>query len=124
VRIFKVDRYGAPPYPELVLAASRRTIESEPDLVAAVTAATARGYRFATARPERALDDLLDAAPELDRAEQAAQLRVLRPDLAPAPFDPGVLRAWAAWDLDHGILGRPLDIGRAFSLDFSRQSRG
>jgi len=116
VRIFKVDRYGAPPYPELVLSASRRTIEREPELVDAVAAATARGYELASDHPAQALADLLAAVPELDRADQAAQLRALRPDLHPAPFDPAALRAWAAWDLEHGLLDRPLDVGTAFRL--------
>ena len=38
IRVFKVDEYGAPPYPELVLTASRKTIEARPDLVDAVVA--------------------------------------------------------------------------------------
>lgn len=114
IRIFKVDRYGAPPYPELVLAASRSTVEDEPDLLASAVEATRRGYGFALRYPGRALDDLLAEAPGLDRAEQAAQLQALRPDLRPAPFDPAVLRAWAKWDLEHGLLKRPLDVGAAF----------
>ena len=117
VRIFKVDRYGAPPYPELVLTASRQTIEREPDLVDAVVAATARGYELAFEHPAEALDDLLAEVPSLERDDQAAQLRILQPDLHPAPFDPAVLRAWAAWDLEHGLLQRPLDIHAAFRLD-------
>lgn len=116
VRIFKVDRYGAPPYPELVLSASRRTIEREPGLVDAVVEATTRGYQLAASRPAAALDDLLAAVPGLDRADQAAQMRALLPDLRPAPFDPAVLREWAAWDLEHGLLQRPLDLGAAFRL--------
>ena len=116
IRVFKVDEYGAPPYPELVITASRSTIERDPKLVDAVVAATARGYRFAVANPAKALDDLLGSVPGLDRAEQAAQLRALRPDLEPAPFDPAVLRAWARWDLEHGLLHRPVDIGQAFQI--------
>jgi putative hydroxymethylpyrimidine transport system substrate-binding protein len=116
VRLFKVDDYGAPPYPELVLTASRRTVEREPELVEAVNAATARGYELASDDPAAALDDLLAAVPSLDRADQAAQLRALRPDLHPAPFDPAVLREWAAWDLEHGLLERPLDVDEAFLL--------
>jgi putative hydroxymethylpyrimidine transport system substrate-binding protein len=115
IRVFKVDRYGAPPYPELVLATSRETIRRSPRLVRAVSAATARGYEFAVRHPERALDDLLASVPSLERADQAAQLRVLRRDLRPAPLDPAVLRAWAAWDLSHGLLQRPLDVAAAFS---------
>ena len=117
IRVFKVDRFGAPPYPELVLATSRGTIERDPRLVRAMAAATARGYESASEHPGRALDDLLAAVPGLDRADQAAQLRVLRPDLRPAPFDPAVLRAWARWDLEHGLLKRPLDVGAAFLLN-------
>lgn len=117
VRIFKVNRYGAPPYPELILTASRRTVERDPGLVDSMVAATERGYELAYRRPAAALGDLLAAVPSLDRAEQAAQLRALRPDLRPAPFDAAVLREWAAWDLEHGLLERPLDVGAAFMLD-------
>ncbi|HEX8752442.1 MAG TPA: ABC transporter substrate-binding protein [Solirubrobacterales bacterium] len=116
IRIFKVDRYGAPPYPELVLSTSRRTLESDPKLVAAVLAATRRGYAFAEREPQQALNDLLAANPALERADQAAQLRVLLPDLHPEPFNPATLRAWAAWDLEHGLLEKPLKVGEAFDL--------
>jgi ABC-type nitrate/sulfonate/bicarbonate transport system substrate-binding protein len=115
-RVFKVNRYGAPPYPELILTASRQTIEQEPDLVDAVLAATTRGYEFTYAHPDQALDDLLAAVPSLDQSEEAAQLRALLPDLRPSPLDPAVLREWAAWDLKHGLLERPLDVGAAFRL--------
>jgi NitT/TauT family transport system substrate-binding protein/putative hydroxymethylpyrimidine transport system substrate-binding protein len=98
LHVFKVNRYGAPPYPELVLTTSRQTIERDSELVDAI----------------EALNDLLAAVPSLDRAEQAAQLRALRPDLRPAPFEPAVLRQWAAWDLEHGLLERPLDVDAAF----------
>jgi NitT/TauT family transport system substrate-binding protein/putative hydroxymethylpyrimidine transport system substrate-binding protein len=117
VRIFKVNRYGAPPYPELILTASERTIDRDPALVDSMVAATTRGYVFAADHPARALGDLLAEVPSLDRADQAAQLRALRPDLSPAPFDAGVLREWAAWDLEHGLLERPLDVEAAFRLN-------
>jgi putative hydroxymethylpyrimidine transport system substrate-binding protein len=117
IRVFKVDRYGAPPYPELVLATSRRTLDRDPALVRSVLDATRRGYAFAEGNPGRALDDLLAADPALQRADQAAQLRVLLPDLDPKPFDPTVLREWAAWDLEHGLLKRPLDVNAAFQLN-------
>lgn len=116
IRIFKVDRYGAPPYPELVLVASRSTVEREPNLVRSLLGATARGYELTAERPAMALDDLLVEVPGLDREEQRAQLDALLPDLAPLPFDPAVLRAWARWDLAHGLLQRPLAVHRAFEL--------
>ncbi|MDX6627535.1 MAG: putative hydroxymethylpyrimidine transport system substrate-binding protein [Solirubrobacterales bacterium] len=116
LRIFKVDRYGAPPYPELILTTSAKTLAEAPELVKAVVAATRRGYAFTERHPAQALGDLLAGDPALDRADQAAQLRVLLPDLQPKPFDPAVLDEWAAWDLEHGLLSRKLDVNAAFDL--------
>jgi putative hydroxymethylpyrimidine transport system substrate-binding protein len=116
IRVFKVDEYGAPPYPELVLVTTRATAGRDPDLVDAVIAATRRGYALTVGNPNRALDELLASVQGLDRAEQAAQLRVLLPDLRPAPFERSVLRAWANWDLRHGLLEKRLDIRASFQL--------
>jgi putative hydroxymethylpyrimidine transport system substrate-binding protein len=116
VRIFKVDDYGAPPYPELVLTTSRKTLEDDPELVDAMVAATKRGYALTQRNPTAALNALLAADPALDRAEQQAQLDALLPDLQPAPFDPAVLRAWATWDVQHGLLQHRVDIDAAFNL--------
>lgn len=115
IRLFKVNRYGAPPYPELVLVASRGTLDHEPELVRSVVAATRRGYEFTVANPGAALGDLLASVPSLERADERAQLKVLLSDLRPAPFDDLVLREWAAWDLEHGLLKRPLAVQRAFA---------
>lgn len=114
VRIFKVDRYGAPPYPELVLTTSRETLEDDPELVDAVVTATRRGYASTERDPDAALSDLLAAEKSLDRSEQQAQLNALLPILKPEPFDFEVLRDWAAWDLDHGLLEKPLRVEQAF----------
>jgi ABC-type nitrate/sulfonate/bicarbonate transport system substrate-binding protein len=116
VRIFKVDAYGAPPYPELVLTTSRKTLEDDPALVDSVVTATRRGYAFAARDPDRALEALLAANPELDRGEQKAQLDALLPDLSAAPLRPKVLREWSAWDVEHGLLKHPVDLNRAFDL--------
>jgi putative hydroxymethylpyrimidine transport system substrate-binding protein len=117
VHIFKVNRYGAPPYPELILTTSQHTLDSDPDLVDAVVAATRHGYAFVEHSPEQGLDDLLAADPALDRSEQQAQLDALLPDLGPGPFRRDVLDRWAAWDLQHGLLERSLDVDAAFDLN-------
>jgi putative hydroxymethylpyrimidine transport system substrate-binding protein len=116
VRVFKVNRYGAPPYPELILTTSRHTLDDDPSLVHSVVTATRRGYAFAEQQPDQALNALLAADRALDRAEQQAQLKVLLPDLHPAPFNPRVLRAWSTWDVTHGLLQHPVDVSRAFDL--------
>ncbi|HEU4706461.1 MAG TPA: ABC transporter substrate-binding protein [Solirubrobacterales bacterium] len=114
IRVYKVDDFGAPPYPELVLCTSERLLESDPGLVEEVVSGTRRGYAFAEARPKAALGDLLAANGDLERSDQAAQLKALLPVLRPKPFDRKVLDEWAAWDLKHHLLGEPLAVEQAF----------
>jgi putative hydroxymethylpyrimidine transport system substrate-binding protein len=115
IRVFKVDRFGAPPYPELVLCTSEKLLKSNPEMVDDVVSATHRGYEFAEEKPRAALDDLLAANKSLERTDQEAQMKVLLPVMEPRPFDMGVLEEWAAWDLQHGLLEKPLAVQQAFS---------
>ena len=118
-REFRVDDYGAPRYPELVLVASGKTLADEPQLVDSVIKATTAGYAEALADPEAALDDLLASADGLDRAEQSAQLEALLDADAfspPGRLDRRALGDWARWDLQHGILERRPDLDTVFML--------
>jgi putative hydroxymethylpyrimidine transport system substrate-binding protein len=117
LRVFKVDEYGAPPYPELVLTTTRKELEDEPALVNGMVAATRRGYNFAVSEPQRALGDLLAANPSLERADQEAQLKVLLPALNPLPFKESVLKEWSAWASSHELLPKPLEVKSAFDLN-------
>ncbi len=114
VSIFKVNRFGAPRYPELVLCTSSETSRRDPRLVAEVIAATSRGYAAVSAKPQVGVDDLLAEVPALDQADLTAQMHVLAPALRPAPFDRSILMAWGAWDVKHGILGHLPDIEATF----------
>jgi putative hydroxymethylpyrimidine transport system substrate-binding protein len=114
IRVFKVNEFGAPPYPELVLATSRHLLDSDPELVNAIELATQAGYESVEEDPEAALDDLLEANPELDRTEQQAQLQALLPVLHPRFFNRAILQAWANWALKHGLLRNHLSIPAAF----------
>jgi NitT/TauT family transport system substrate-binding protein/putative hydroxymethylpyrimidine transport system substrate-binding protein len=119
VREFRVDDYGAPRYPELVLATSAETLRDDPDLVDAVRDATARGYADIPDHGDEALQALLDAVPDLDPDEQRAQFDALTAADAFAgtgDLNRATLDAWAHWDLEHGIITRPLDVGAAFPL--------
>jgi NitT/TauT family transport system substrate-binding protein/putative hydroxymethylpyrimidine transport system substrate-binding protein len=116
IHTFKVDEYGAPPYPELVLTTTEKTLKQQPELVEDVVTATRRGYRFTEANSAKALNDLLAADPSLQRSDQQAQLKVLLPALVPKPFDPKVLREWAGWAQEHSLLHEKLDVDAAFAL--------
>ena len=118
-REFRVDEFGAPPYPELVLCVTRETLEDRAPLVRAVIRALQRGYGEAQADPESAVAALRAAVRGLDRAELDAQMDAVAPAFTAGARAYGqlrgcVLREWAAWDLEFGILERPLDVSRAF----------
>jgi NitT/TauT family transport system substrate-binding protein/putative hydroxymethylpyrimidine transport system substrate-binding protein len=118
IRVFRVDDYGAPRYPELILVTTSKTLNDDPDLVHEVVDATARGYSLASSDPRQGLDDLLAADPSLDRADQAAELRALESANAfrdPGKFDWPVLSSWAQWEAQHGIVKQPPEVTRTFA---------
>jgi ABC-type nitrate/sulfonate/bicarbonate transport system substrate-binding protein len=116
LRVFKVDRYGAPRYPELVLTTTRKELKEDPSLVEGMVAATRRGYNFTVSEPQQALGDILAANPTLEREDVAAQLKVLLPALHPDPFKESVLKEWSGWASSHGLLPKPLEVKSAFDL--------
>jgi NitT/TauT family transport system substrate-binding protein/putative hydroxymethylpyrimidine transport system substrate-binding protein len=116
LRVFKVDEYGAPAYPELVLTTTRKELKEHRSMVEDMVAATTRGYNFTEAEPHEALADLLAANPSLERADAEAQLRVLLPALPPVGFREPVLEEWSAWASSHGLLPQPLDVRKTFDL--------
>jgi ABC-type nitrate/sulfonate/bicarbonate transport system substrate-binding protein len=119
IREFRVDDYGAPSYPELVLCVTRQTLQDSAPVIRATIRALQRGYGEAQVDPESALAALPSSASGADRAALQAQMDAVAPawDSGARAFGelrPGVLRAWAAWDLRFGILKRPLDVSKAF----------
>jgi putative hydroxymethylpyrimidine transport system substrate-binding protein len=78
-KVFKVDEYGAPGYPELVAFTRNDTIADNSALVCAFTKATVEGYTQATANPEQALDNLAKQAEGLALSDAKAQYEALKP---------------------------------------------
>jgi putative hydroxymethylpyrimidine transport system substrate-binding protein len=121
-REFRVDDFGAPAYPELVLCVTRRALEEKRSLIAAAIRALQRGYMQAQTDPESAVTALVDADSGLDREAAQAQLDAVGPAFTAGARGYGelredVLREWAAWDVEFGILEQRPDVRRAF--DFS-----
>ena len=119
MREFRVDAYGAPAYPELVLAVTRQTLDEKPEVVKAAIRALQRGYTDVQNDPESAVSTMLEREPDLDRAALSAQLDAVAPEFTAGADEygqlrPSVLAQWAAWDRKFGILHEPLDVRRAF----------
>jgi ABC-type nitrate/sulfonate/bicarbonate transport system substrate-binding protein len=118
-REFRVNDYGAPPYPELVLVTRATTLQDDPSLVRATVDALRRGYAFTLRDPESSASDLVSEAPDTDRQQILDQLNVLTavftgPTGQPGGLDRGVLEQWARWEARFGITKQPPDVADAF----------
>jgi ABC-type nitrate/sulfonate/bicarbonate transport system substrate-binding protein len=122
-REFRVDDYGAPAYPELVLTTTRTTLQDEPDVVRSAVVAIARGYSEVLSDPESAISTLIGATSGLDRAGVQRELDAVAPAFTAGArtfgeLDPARLRAWATWERRFGIVKRLPDVARAFDGRF------
>src|SRR5437764_12813189 len=106
VHVFRADDFGAPHYPELVIATKRSTLDKDRDLIKRALAALGDGSDTARTDPTVALQPIVKASgadPSLIRAELAAVRPILAPGVA---LNFSAIRAWAAFDARFGILKR------------------
>ncbi len=125
-REFRVDDFGAPAYPELVLVAERTTLQDSPDLVQGTVTALRRGYREVLLGPEESVGVMEQAVDGAKRATLQAQLDALSPALTAGgyPFgqlDLPTLTKWAAWEQRFGITRKRPDVARMFDPSFARK---
>jgi NitT/TauT family transport system substrate-binding protein/putative hydroxymethylpyrimidine transport system substrate-binding protein len=119
-RQFRVDRYGAPRYPELIVTTTRAKLDADPDLYRDLVATLAGGTEAALADRPAAIDEIV-AASDSPRDLVAAQLRAVAPALQPPlTLDPKILDAWADFDVRFGILARRPDVDTLFAPSVSR----
>jgi ABC-type nitrate/sulfonate/bicarbonate transport system substrate-binding protein len=119
LREFRVDDYGAPAYPELVLAVTRQTLQDRSSLVRATVAALARGYEEVLSDPENGVTALADAVKGADRAQIQRQLDEVSPSFTAGARGFGELNRprleqWAHWERRLRITQRVPEVGLAF----------
>lgn len=113
---FRVDDFGAPSYPELVLVVRRETLAEDRATVEAVLGAVRAGTEAALDEPSTAVAEIAGASgadEELVRAQLEAVAPALEP---PVTLDREILERWAAFDARFGILERRPDVDEAFEL--------
>ncbi len=121
--VFRVERYGAPSYPELVLCATGATLRSHPGLAGAVVHALTEGYQQVLANPRAGERALESRVPGLDAPLVHAQLSALLPAFdhpggRVGALDLARLRVWARWEQRFGIVRQIPDVGAMFTTRF------
>ena len=113
-REFRVDDFGAPRYPELVVVTTRAVLRTHRREIGRALAALADGTRAALSRPAPVVAAIARAA-QADLGLVRAELAAIRPALSPPlRLDRRALSAWAAFDARFGILKRRPLVARAF----------
>ena len=113
-REFRVDRYGAPRYPELVLATERKNLTRIGEQLGGLLELLELGTRTALADRDQTVEELVNAS-GADEGLVRAQLRAVAPALRPPiRLDLDELEAWARFDARFGILERRPDVSRLF----------
>jgi len=126
IREFRVDDFGAPAYPELVLVAQRTTLQDSPALVQATVTGLRRGYREVILGPEEAGGVLVDHVDGLDRKVVQRQLDAVLPAFtangnAFGALNVPALRKWAVWEQRFGLTKKRPDVARMFAPQFARR---
>jgi len=118
VNEFRVEDYGAPAYPEVVLITARRTLERERDRIRRALLAIRAGVAAVARDRDAAVHQIAHEAQTDDMDLIGAQLDAVAPIVATdLRLDQGVLEKWAAFDARLGIVEKRPDVDRAF--DFS-----
>ncbi|MHB1834986.1 MAG: ABC transporter substrate-binding protein [Solirubrobacteraceae bacterium] len=122
--VFRVEAYGAPSYPELVLCATASRLRAQPALARAVVGALVRGYDTALAKPALGQSSLESLVPGLDHSLDSAELTALRPAFTGPEgrfgvLDMPLLRSWARWEARFGIVKRVPDVATMFDTRFA-----
>lgn len=119
-RQFRVNNYGAPRYPELILTTTRERLAEDPDLYDDLVATLTDGTNAALTNRPAAVDEIV-AASDSDPTLVAAQLRAVAPALRPPlVLDDDILRAWANFDVRFGILTSRPNVSQLFDVDVTR----
>jgi ABC-type nitrate/sulfonate/bicarbonate transport system substrate-binding protein len=127
--VFRVENYGAPSYPELVVCATAKRLKADPALARGVVKALVRGYDLALARPAAGQHALESQVPGLNHALDTAELAGLAaafrgPEGRFGVLDRKRLDRWAAWEARFGIVKSAPNVSETFDPAFAPTARG
>jgi putative hydroxymethylpyrimidine transport system substrate-binding protein len=121
VKEFKIDDYGAPPWPEVVLMTTHSRLRAQRDVLRRFVAALQDGARAELADPAATAEQIAKASDTTDIGLVRAQLAAVRPILDPKlQLRRPVLDRWARFVARIGLLSARPDVARAFDLTLAR----
>lgn len=123
VVILKMEEWGVPDFYELVLVTNENTLKDRPQVVLKMLRAVLKGYKDASSNLDAAVETLVKASPEVDRALETRGIRLLAPawtDKVPS-FGWQSAERWKTftdWMQAQGQLSKPVDPAKAFTNSY------
>jgi putative hydroxymethylpyrimidine transport system substrate-binding protein len=124
VNVIKLEEWGVPDYYELVLVTTEEMVDDDGETIEKFVRALQQGYAAAEDDPTAALDALIAAAPDTDRALEEAGLPLLIPfwtDNGAVPFGTQTNERWESYGLwlsENGLLTGDVEPADSFTNDF------
>jgi ABC-type nitrate/sulfonate/bicarbonate transport system substrate-binding protein len=125
--VFRVENFGAPSYPELIVCATASELKRDPSLARGLVRTLRDGYDYVLKHPQAGARDLESQTSGLSKPAVSQQLRAELPAFLPrgggayGSLVPSVLGAWAKWELKFGIVKRMPDVAAVFDRSFLAQ---
>ncbi|EHN11376.1 hydroxymethylpyrimidine-binding protein [Patulibacter medicamentivorans] len=127
-RIFRLDEFGAPRYPELLLVSTSKLLARRGDVIQRFLAATAAGYQAAATTPTAQSQIVIDALQKgsgdktIDPSTTADQLKAVTPTFLDREgralaIDRAAMARWARWEAHVGITKRAPDVAKLIWKD-------
>jgi putative hydroxymethylpyrimidine transport system substrate-binding protein len=119
--VFRLDAFGAPVYPELLLVSTPQVLDEHGDAIARLTDTLATAYAAVANSPDDEDAGTIEALrtgsgdQTIDPETTAEQLRAVKPALLSedgraVELDRDRMREWAAWEAESGITPTPPDV--------------
>ncbi len=122
-RSFAFDEFGGPSYPGLVAFSTRSRIAEDPELMAGFVKATTQGYEGALADPAGAIDDLVEASPEVDPDLATGTFRAYEPLIGDpkevGSFDEGSIAGLSDFLVTKDLIQKPVSPRRFADTKFA-----
>lgn len=123
VNIMRMEEWGVPDFYEIVLVTNKEMIQGNPDVVQRFVNAAMKGYQDAVADPQKAIDMLKQAAPEIDESIERPGVKLLSPLWIEGnkSFGWQTAEKWESfdqWMRQQGLLQKDVDSGAAFTNEF------
>ena len=115
---FRVEDYGAPPYPEVLFVTSTRTLQRKRDQLRRALEAVRDGVGDVRDDPKAATAQIAEEAQASGTKLVGAQLAAVAPTFSTdLRLDRDVLERWADFDARIGIVDKRPEVERAFAFD-------